>query len=237
VRFPITIQELARLEFQSPPVILEVGASDGSTSLDIIQVIPFEKYFVTDLNIEIYYIVSGATTWFYDENGICVLRVSNRWVVYPEDGTGIFPFNKIAQAFFKRAPKCTDVASKITLINPLLQAIKNNKITIQKYNIFEPWFCKKVDLIIAANILNLSYFTASEIIQALKELTSNLNDKGRIAIIENRPNEQSSIFQFSEGNLRLEKRINLGSDIEFLVPDSFLTNNLSAREKRTVKQV
>jgi hypothetical protein len=228
-RFPLTISELAGLNYQSPPVILEIGASDGSTSLDIMKSIPFEKYFVTDLNNEAYFIVSGDVTWFYDEMGKCILRASNKWIVYPDFDSAVFPLNKFARALFKAAPKFSDSASKICLVKPALQSLKDDRVTIQKYNMFQPWTHEKADLIVAANILNLCYFTASEIIGVVKGLISALNDKGFIAIIDNRPNEQSSIFSFSDGNLRLEKRISRGSGIESLIMDNIVRNTLSGQ--------
>ncbi|MCX6064370.1 MAG: hypothetical protein NT121_01230 [Chloroflexi bacterium] len=45
-RFPHSILELSHLEYGAKPIILDVGASDGSTSLDVMRAIPFEKYYV-----------------------------------------------------------------------------------------------------------------------------------------------------------------------------------------------
>jgi len=226
-RFPLTISEMARLEFQFLPVILDIGASDGITSLDIMQAIPFKKYFVTDLNIYAYYIVSGDVTWFYDEMGKCILRVSNKWIMYPEFDGAIFPLNVLAKALFNTAPKFSDNASKICLLQPALQSRKDDRVTIQKHNMFQSWEHEKADLIIAANILNLCYFTASEVISVVKGLISALNDNGVIVIIDNRPDEQSSIFSLNDGSLRLEKRIRRGSDIESLIMDNFVGNIIS----------
>lgn len=63
-RFPLTILELASLSYPQRPIVVDVGASDGITSLDLMQAIPFEKYYVTDLNIDVFYQTSGSATWF-----------------------------------------------------------------------------------------------------------------------------------------------------------------------------
>jgi hypothetical protein len=221
-RFPLTVLELGRLEFQVPPVILDVGASDGSTSLDLMQAVPYEKYFVTDLNIEVYYETSGPVTWFYDENGACLLRVTDKWVVYPDIGGAIFPFNLISQSLFKQAPKFQSDIAKILLINPDLLARKDSRVVVAKHNIFDTWPSEKADLIIAANILNRVYFTASELELALKKLLAALKDTGRMVIIDNRPGEKSSFFQFSPaGSVRVEKRVNGGTEIEALALKTF----------------
>jgi hypothetical protein len=220
-RFPLVILELAQLKFQTRPVILDVGASDGSTSLDVMQAVPYEKYHVTDLNTEVFYEVTDAATWFYDEKGTCILMVTDKWVVYPETRGAIFPFNKISEAIFSRAPQFEGDAAKVILINPALQMRKESRIVVETYNIFEAWRFEKADLIIAANILNRVYFTDCQIRRALNNLVAALNNNGRIVIVDNRPGEKSTIFQFVDGVARVEKRVNGGTEIEALALNSF----------------
>jgi hypothetical protein len=220
-RFPLTILELASLQYKQRPIVVDIGASDGITSLDIMQAIPYEKYYVTDLNIDIFYQESGNATWFYDEKGICILMATDKWIVYPETAGSIFPFDKISQAFFARAPKWESDTARLRLINPMLQARKGDNLLIEKHNLLEPWPHEKANLIIAANILNKLYFTTSEIKQALMNMLAALDDSGYIAIIENRKKEQSTIFKFSAGSVSVEKRVNGGVEIESLALNSF----------------
>jgi hypothetical protein len=236
-RFPLTILEIASLQYEKRPVVVDLGASDGSTSLDLMQAIPFEKYYVTDLNIEVFYEVSGDATWFYDEKGTCILKVTDKWVVYPEIGGAIFPFDRISRSLFAHAPKWESDAARIMLINPVLQARKEINIFIEKHNILEIWPHGKADLIIAANILNRSYFTTSEIKQALKNMLAALDVSGRIVIIDNRPREKATIFQFVAGNVSVEKRVNGGTEIENLALNSFGANNPPASTNKAVEQV
>jgi chemotaxis methyl-accepting protein methylase len=100
------------------------------------------------------------------------------------------------------------------LFNPVLKAQKNSNVFIEKYNILETWPHEKADLVIAANILNPGYFTATEMEQALLNLRAALNQSARIVIIDNRPSEKSTIFQFTGGSVRIEKKVNGGTDIE-----------------------
>jgi hypothetical protein len=188
------------------------------------QSIPFEKYYVTDLNIDVFYQESGKTTWFYDDKGLCILMAAEKWIAYPETEGVIFPFDKISQAIFDRAPKWESDIARIRLINPLLLAHKEKKFIIEKHNILEPWPNQKADLIIAANIINRSYFTASEIKKALENMLAALNDAGRILIVENHKNEQATIFKRSAETISVEKRINGGAEIEPLALRSFGIN-------------
>jgi len=236
-RFPLTILELASLSYEQRPVVLDIGASDGITSLDIMQAIPFEKYYVTDLNIELYYQISGNTTWFYDEKGICILMVTDKWVAYPDTVGAIFPFDKIAQIHLARAPKWESDSAKIFLINPALLNRKSSNVVVEKYDVLEKWPYEKVDLIVAANILNSSYFTTSELKQALTNMVTALEGSGRIAIIDNRPSEKATIFFFKNGAAIVEKRVNGGTDIENLVINSFGYNAASTLINKSTEQV
>jgi hypothetical protein len=236
-RFPLTILEIASLQYEKHPIVVDFGASDGSTSLDLMQAIPFEKYYVTDLNIEVFYEVSGGTTWFYDEKGTCLLRVTDKWVVYPETGGAVFPFDRLSRLLFACAPKWKSDAARIVLVNPALQVRKEINISIEKYNILENWPLEKADLIIAANILNQSYFTTSEIKQALNNLLAALDGSGRIAIIDNRPAEKATLFRFIDGIVTVEKRVNGGTDIENLVLNSFGANDTPSSLNKATEQV
>lgn len=236
-RFPLTILELASLPFEQRPIIVDIGASDGITSLDIMRAVPFEKYYVTDLNIDVYYQDSGSATWFYDEKGVCILMASDKWIAYPDTIGAIFPFDKISQALFAHAPKWESDSARLKLINPTLLSQKETNFLIEKHNILEAWPHEKADLIIAANILNRSYFTASEIKQALINTAIILGGTGRIAIIENRESEQATIFKLSENTIGVEKRVNGGAEIEALVLNSFGTSLPIATFDKASEQV
>ncbi len=216
-RFPLTISELGRLKFQTPPVILDVGASDGSTSLDVLKAVPFERYYVTDLNTDVFYKVIGSVAWFFDVSGNCILRVSDKLIMYTEIVNAIFPFNKISQMAFKKAPEFKNDMPRIRLINPRLLNLKDRRVVVEKYDMFNVWPFEKVDLIVSANILNRAYFSDSKLEYALKELVAALKADGRITIIDNRDIEKATIFRFFPGSsCQVEKRINGGTEIEDL---------------------
>ncbi len=232
-RFPLTVLELASLPYERRPIIIDVGASDGTTALEIMQSVPYEKYYVTDLNIDVFYQATDKATWFYDEKGLCILMATDHWIAYPETVSALFPFDKISAALFAHAPRWESDSARLQLINPLLRSHKGNNLLIEKHNILEPWPHEKADLIIAANLLNRSYFTASEIKLALKNMLDALGDSGRIVIIENRKNEQATIFKFSAGTVSVEKRVNGGSEIENSALNSFKTKMSSVLAKET----
>ncbi|MBK8495649.1 MAG: hypothetical protein IPL50_11965 [Chitinophagaceae bacterium] len=68
-----------------PVSILDIGASDGSTSLDLVNLLngSFKKYYVTDYNIRCNYISYKGYTYFFNQHHECVLVASRKFVFYP----------------------------------------------------------------------------------------------------------------------------------------------------------
>ena len=219
-RFLLTIRELAKLPFATLPVILDIGASDGSTSLDVMKQVAHAKYYVTDLNIEIRCQADAHAMWFYDEHGGCILRASDRWVAYPDRIGAVFPFGWISRALFARAPDLDPDARRVALVRPSV-LVREGDVIIRKHDVLQDWSGEKADLIIIANVLNRVYFSDATIGEALGKLKAALTHDGRIAIIDNRPGERSTIFRFPGGEAAVETRINGGTEIENLALATF----------------
>jgi hypothetical protein len=217
-RFPLTLVELRSLPYRCRPVILDVGASDGITSLDVIRSLPFQKYYVTDLNLHVLYNTCGKRTYFYQEDGKCILIVTDRWVIYPDASWPIAP---LVRLLFEGAPGARSDLPRITLINPALRELAHQDVLFEKYNIFEPWERESVDLLLAANLLNRIYFSDAAIGKALENMFRTLNDEGRLVIIDNRRIEKATIFQVNQGRMGIERQINGGTEIENLVLNTF----------------
>src|SRR6202790_3563539 len=76
---------LLELYGSTRPTILDIGVSDGSTALDLLDALrdSFKHYFVTDLNLSVRCGEDGrGVVYFADRTDRCVLRVSKRWLVY-----------------------------------------------------------------------------------------------------------------------------------------------------------
>ncbi|MHB1033732.1 MAG: hypothetical protein ACYC35_12815 [Pirellulales bacterium] len=189
--------------------------------MDVMQSIPFQQYYVTDVNLEVFYQQSNKAAYFYDDTGACLLIVTDRWVVYPDSDDAVFPFRQMAEFLFRNAPQRDNTARPILLINPLLQNARNQDIIIKKYDVMGPWLYDKVNLVIAANILNRCYFSDEQIRQALRNMNGALKDDGRVAIVDNRDRERATIFLFRAGSAAVEGRINGGTEIEELVLHTF----------------
>ncbi|MDG2088420.1 MAG: hypothetical protein P8J68_06745 [Arenicellaceae bacterium] len=215
-RFPLTIKALQDIDLASDAVVLDVGASDGVASLDAINSLRYSDYFVTDLNTKVGHIFHAEKHYFYDSNNHCILISSPRFIWYNELSSAVWPFTKLTNNTFTSAPDCQQTTCRyVSLFNPELT--KNPNVTVQNHNLFEPWYGPKPNLIIAANILNRSYFSDIELNNAIDQLIQNLAGDGYIAIVDSRETERSSIFAVTTKKIELIKSINGGAETQSLV--------------------
>lgn len=215
-RFPLTIKALQGINLASDSVILDVGASDGVASLDAINSLRYSQYFVTDLNTKVGHIFDAGKHYFFDSNNNCILISSPRFIWYYEISNAVWPFIKLTKNAFTSAPDCTQTTRHhVGLFNPELTKYPN--VTVQNHNLFKPWYGPKPNLIIAANILNRSYFSDIELNNAIDQLIQNLASDGYIAIVDSRETERSSIFAVTTKKIELIKSINGGAETQSLV--------------------
>lgn len=199
-------------------VILDIGASDGITSLNLLRQLGnnFKFFFVTDYNLIIPYAKIKNNFYFLDkQQANPVLINSNKLIFYP--GTsGLLRswFNKI---WLKN--KNSIKVKFLKLVQPSLieLADNSNKVFIDEYNVFEPWKKEKPTIIKLANVLNRSYFSEEQINKAITQLYSNLGFGGVLVVIDNRETEKSSFYRKTESSFQLIHAINEGSEINNLI--------------------
>jgi hypothetical protein len=176
----------------------------------------FCRYYVTDLNVEIYWETEEETSWFFDDSGRNILAATDKWLFYPETVGAVWPFGRLCDEKFRHAPKSNAMRQKLVLVNPLVSSTRDNRVSVLKYDIFTPWQGEKADIVIAANVLNRVYFSDENLRTALAHLLAALRNNGRIVIVDNRPEERASIVKHENENFKIECRIAGGSDIEGL---------------------
>jgi hypothetical protein len=213
-RFPHTLLELRRLSFAAPPVVLDVGASDGSTSLDVMQAIEFRRYYCTDLNVETEVTERGAWTYFHAHGGTPILAASDRWIAYNDVAGAPLPLSALCRRIFAQAPSPEQGSRRVPLMNPTLRARLGHEVIFQCYNALEPWRGEPADLVLTANLLNRSYFRDAELIQILGHLRGALAARGWLVLIENRKHERASLLRIEGGAVRVHARVGSGAELE-----------------------
>lgn len=217
-RFPETTRLLAATAFPSPPVIVDVGASDGSTSLSVMQAMQFSRYYVTDRHIYAWACTTRKGVFFCDAQFVPFMFANRFFVIYNDPCESSSLQSGVVARLFGGfdAARCKDMR-KVALVNRALLPKLGNAVRLEHYSIFDRWPFEKADLVIAANILNRGYFSDTQLVDALKNLKSALKDAGRLAVIENRRMEQSNVFRLVDGRFLVENEVGSGSDIKSLV--------------------
>jgi hypothetical protein len=217
-RFPQTTHQLADTGLSPKAVIADVGASDGSTSLSVMRAMRFGRYYVTDRYVEAYACTTRKGMFFCDERANPFMFANRFVVIYNEPDEASPSQSGIVKNLFAGfdMTKCKDVR-KVPLMNRALLPKLGDDVRLERYDIFEAWPHEKADLVIAANILNRDYFPDSLIADALRNLRAALKENGTLALIENRPAEQSNLFRLEGGRFVVENQVGAGSDIQSLV--------------------
>lgn len=207
-----------------PPSILEIGASAGSSSLDLIDSLGnnIDRYYVTDLFFHLKCTTRGNASYFYHPlTNECILRVNDLFLIYNDVQGAFFPLGLIAGRLVAHAPQIDSIdAAKVDLLHPSLRrrAASDPRIIVTEYNVLTSWPYEPVDLIKIANVLNRVYFSDAAILKALANLKTALKTHGRLVITDNRKMEMVSLFSKDQrGMLVLEKEVNGGTDISDLV--------------------
>jgi hypothetical protein len=184
--------------------------------------VPFERYIVSDAHMTVFSSKRGSRTYYYAADRRCILIATEAWIVYQSTDEAFAPLGSIARALHSSAPELGADSQEITLINPALKAEMTAAVSTCEYDILQQWSRGKVDLVIAANILNRSYFSEDELIRAARNLVQALRGAGRLVVIENRDTEKATIFRVVVGDASVEHRLNGGSEIEHLIRDHAL---------------
>ena len=231
-RQPQTDRMLAEaIEGKAAAVLLEVGASAGMTSVELVRRLGggFGKFYVTDLYFSMPYAERGQTVFFYHPvEPRCIMRASNMFITYEDTAAAIFPLGLLARQSLESAPIPTDNMPRLDLRHPEFRELlaKDPRLVVQEHDIFKPWQGEKVDAIKVANILNRSYFSDPQLRQALANLSDALRVDGVIVIADNRrpPGETEqriekvSVFRKGQDQqLHLEQELNGGTEIRDLV--------------------
>jgi len=206
------------------PSFLEIGASAGTTSLELLDIIGdnYDRFYVTDLSFDLKCTKLGNVTYFHHPlTEQCIMRVTDQFLMYEDVEGAVFPLGWIAARMLARAPRIGSAnATTVNLLHPKLRqrAFVDPRIVVKEYNVFEPWPSELADIVKVANVLNRLYFSDAEILKALANLKMAMKSDGKLLITDNREIEKVSIFsKDSAGMLVLEKEVNGGTEIADLV--------------------
>jgi len=179
-----------------PPggLLAETGASDGSSSLGLLEAARGAEVMLTDLQASFPYRDTALGRVFYNTDGrytalktLCLYLCSGG----------------------ASSPAAAD--GEISLLNPLVEE-KFPAARLLPLDIFSGELERKADALKCANVLNLEYFTAGEIKRALQNLRRSLKEGGWLFICHNnaryKDGEAWVALQRSGEKMRLKEEAN-----------------------------
>ena len=165
--------------------IVDMGASDGSTSADLVGRLPdFGRYTIADLHLYIGHRRVGRRDVFYDAAGSAILVVGPRLVAWPS-------LSRFVRALYlpvlRRAERSGRSPERVLLLNPVARNLiaRDPRVSYREHDIFTPWAGAPADVIKVANLLRRLYFSDEAISEALDVLARDLPEGGFLLIVDN----------------------------------------------------
>jgi hypothetical protein len=217
-RHPLTDDLIQKACKGRSNILLDVGVSDGITSLELIEKLngTFERYYVTDISFHTDVILRRGKVYFFDAERRCTLAAAKRYLVYASLKGALFPFDRLARRVLSAAPAYDDRSvNRLPLANPEIRALakRDPRIIVQDYSVFDSWEGSPPNMIKIANVLNRDYFSADMLRTALFNLRDCLKPGGMLFVTDNRKLEQISAFEKTGERLVLCERVNGGCSV------------------------
>lgn len=172
---------------RSDLAIADIGASDGSTSLDLISRLPgYRSFVISDRHLHVRAVSDRAgRTVFFDPAGVPVLVVGRHALAWPS-------LSKRVAWLYRRSLTAAHAAldrdgQDVLLLNPAVQALvrADPRVSYRAHDVFETWSGDPVDVVKVANLLRRLYFSDGEISRALTALLASLPDGGHLLVVDN----------------------------------------------------
>jgi hypothetical protein len=163
--------------------IVDIGASDGSTSVELIDKLPdFGSYVVADLYLHLDAVEVGRRVLFFDRDGTCILVAGRRLLAWPSLSRVV---RLLCLPWLSRAKGRP--TRPVMLLGPAARdrMRKDPRVTTQVHDVFETWSGPSPDVIKVANLLRRLYFSDEDILRALRALHDSLREGGHLLILDN----------------------------------------------------
>lgn len=184
--------------------IADIGASDGSTSLDLIdKLLGFASFTIADLHLSIKAVKVGRRWAFFDDAGTCVMISGRRTVAWPDQSAWV---GYVYSPTIRRGARSSE-SREVLLINPAVRRrmADDPRISTAVHDVFTEWPDPKPDVIKVANLLRRLYFSDEQLIGGLRALTASVPEAGHLLIVDNPrtadPTPRGGLYQRKNGRL------------------------------------
>jgi hypothetical protein len=165
--------------------ILDIGASDGSTSLDLLARVPaFGAYIIADLFVAVKWQERAGHLFLYTDQGQCILVSGRKLIAWPS-------LSRVVRLAYWplliTASRTRSRRRELLLLNPEVQKVMaaDPRVTYCIHDVFSVWKGEAVDVIKIANLLRRLYFPDAMITRALRAVHASLDDGGYLLVVDN----------------------------------------------------
>lgn len=178
----------------SDAVIADIGASDGITSVELLQRIPrFRQFVIADLYLAVDAVRVGRRTVFHDKTGQVVVVAGSRLLAWPSTSR---PVAWLYHRTLRRAARTLAAGAgtgagpdvrEVLLINPVTRRLlaADPRVSTRTHDVFTPWAPPRPDVVKVANVLRRLYFSDQRIRAALDVVLADLPDGGHLLLVDN----------------------------------------------------
>lgn len=166
--------------------IVDIGASDGSTSVDLIALAgDFGRYTIADRYLTLQAVRLDSHTVLFDNDDVCVLVVGHRFAAWPSLSS------EVALLYRRLIDRARSLLRsdgfEVLLLGPQARSLieDDDRVSYRTHDVFEPWDGDQPDVIKVANLLRRLYFDDEQLASALDALHSSLPDGGHLVIVDN----------------------------------------------------
>ena len=166
--------------------IVDIGASDGSTSVDLIRRLPaFGSYVIADVSLFLTALTVGRSVLFYDQEDQCILIVGKRLVAWPTLSRSV---RLLYGPLLRRAGPHRHEQRQVLMLNPTARSLHaaDPRVDYRVHDVFQPWDGpKQPDVIKVANLLRRLYFDDDTLRRGLEAILESLPEGGHLLIVDN----------------------------------------------------
>ncbi|MEA2345390.1 MAG: hypothetical protein QOF63_3559 [Thermoanaerobaculia bacterium] len=201
-------------------VVVDLGASDGNTSVDLYERIQshVRRFIATDLNDSILSYSYRKGVAIVSPSGEPMVDVTPYLLWYADVAGANWICRGLVKRRVERFPHSSEPA-RIRLLNPRFLDLlsRDPKVEFLRHDMFEP-LPVTATAVRVSNVLNLLYFGTDQITAALRTICLNLADEGLLLISRDSGDagleEHGTLFQKSGGRLAIVDTIGSGSEVE-----------------------
>jgi hypothetical protein len=191
--------------------VIDIGASDGSASITMIEALDFDCYCLTDKYMRLRMTQSESTYRLFDADGVLHMCQIGGVVFYLD------PFRAwnspmerlVTMAIGRTRGPCDEASHDVVCVTPELPRLAK-KVQPLAYDCAEPWGRERADLVLVANFLDKFMDRPNEMAVFCRHIAGMLNPGATLVVADNEGAERATIFAM-DGRPRAIHRLGGGS--------------------------